>query len=53
MRDGRNIINLVALIGFLTVVSTYQEWGQKEMASAFERKYARRRLNCRVEDSER
>ena len=44
MKDCRNIINLVAVISVLEVISVYQKWGQLEKASAFERKTARRQL---------
>ena len=40
----RNLINLVAVINVLEYIAKYQKWCQKEKASAFERKIARRNL---------
>lgn len=41
MTDMRNYMNLITLIAFLKFVADYQLWGQREKASAFERKRAR------------
>ena len=35
MKDGRNIINLIATVNVLEIISDYQKWGQLEKASAF------------------
>ena len=52
MKDGRNLINLLAVINVLKEISDYQEWGQREKASAFERKYARQILKTKLENLE-
>ena len=42
-REGmQNVIHLVAVINVLKYIAKYQKWGQKEKATAFERKIARR-----------
>ena len=48
MKDCRNIINLIAVIGVLKIIAQYQKWGQLEKASAFERKYAKKQLKRRL-----
>ena len=48
MKDCRNIINLIAVIGVLKIIAQYQKWGQLEEASVFERKYAKKQLKRRL-----
>ena len=48
MKDMRNLINLVAVINVLTYIAEYRKWGQKEKASAFERKIARLDLKLKL-----
>ena len=40
MKDGRVLMNLMAAINVLEIISDYQKWGQREKACAFERKIA-------------
>ena len=44
MKNFRNVINLIAVINVLAVIAAYQKWGQREKASAFERKGAVNKL---------
>ena len=48
MKDGRNIINLIAAVNVLEIISEYQKWGQLEKASAFERKSAVAKLQQKM-----
>ena len=48
MKDGRNIINLIATVNLLEIISDYQKWGQLEKASAFERKIAVSKLKQKL-----
>ena len=48
MKDGRNIINLIATVNVLAIISDYQKWGQLEKASAFERKIAVSKLKQKL-----
>ena len=50
MKDGRVLMNLMATINVLEIISDYQKWGQREKACAFERKMARciSRQSCQV-----
>ena len=48
MKDGRNLINLIAAVNVLAIISDYQKWGQLEKASAFERKFAVARLKQKL-----
>ena len=48
MKDCRNVINLIAVIGVLENIAKYQKWGQLEKASAFERKHAKKDLELRL-----
>ena len=40
MKDGRVVMNLMAAIKLQGISADYQKWGQREKASAFERKMA-------------
>jgi len=40
IKDGRNIINLIATVNVLDIISEYQKWGQLDKASGFEQKSA-------------
>ena len=48
MKDCRNIINLIATVNVLEIISDYQKWGQLEKASVFERKFAVARLKQKL-----
>ena len=50
MKDFRNVINLIAVINVFGIIADYQRWGQKEKASAFERKYARKLLRMKMKE---
>ena len=47
MTDGRILLNFMAAINVLKIISDYQKWGQREKASAFERKIAINRLETK------
>ena len=48
MKDGRILLNLIATVNVLELISKYQKWGQREKASAFERKMAIRKLRQKM-----
>ena len=52
MADMRNIVNINALVNVLEFVADYQLWGQRMKASAFERKYAREKLQVEMKKLE-
>ena len=50
MKDFGNVINLIAVINVLEIIAIYQKWGQREKASAFERKVAINKLKNEIKN---
>ena len=44
------MINIIAVINVFGIIADHQRWGQKEKASAFERKYARKLLRMKMKE---